>query len=242
MVVDSDAAQQRHRLQQILVQGTRFSLGFVVSVATALIILADPLIHAWLGARASEVAGAIPVLQVLAIAVAIRVGGATGTTILKGAGRHRMLAFVNLGTGIVNVALSAALIQRYGLVGVAFGTLAPIAVATTTILWPAACRRVELPLAAAVRRAVLPALWPVLPAAALLLGVREFVPPTISGVLLEAAVAVLVYVSLFIGVAVGRTDRALYVSKMRELIRREPRESGTPSVAQRVSRVVAGGR
>jgi O-antigen/teichoic acid export membrane protein len=242
MVVDSDAAQQRERLRQIFIQGTRFSLGFVVSIVTALILLADPLIRAWLGRRADEMAGAIPVLQILALAVAIRVGGATGTTILKGAGQHRMLAFVNLGTGVVNVALSALLIQRFGLVGVAWGTLVPIALATITILWPAACRRVEIPVATAVRRAVLPALWPVLPAAALLLLVRGFVPSSLSGVLFEAGIAVLVYVSMFVGVAVGKRDRALYISKIRELMRREPREPGAPPVATGVSRVVAGER
>jgi O-antigen/teichoic acid export membrane protein len=242
MVVDSDAAAERHRLQQILIQGTRFSLGFVVAIATALIVLADPLIRAWLGPRADEVAGAVPVLQVLAVAVAVRVGGATGTTILKGAGQHRTLAFVNLATGVVNVVLSALLIRRFGLVGVAYGTLIPIAVATTAILWPAACRRVDLPLWLAVRRAVLPALWPVLPAAAVLMMTRELVPATISGVLFEAGVAVVVYAGLFIGVAVGNTDRALYISKMRALRKRDPKDPGASSMASSVSRVVAGGR
>jgi O-antigen/teichoic acid export membrane protein len=242
MVVDSDAAQQQHRLQQILIQGTRFSLGFVVTVSTALIVLADPLIRAWLGPRAREMSEAIPVLQILAVAVAIRVGGATGTTILKGAGQHRLLAFVNLAAGIVNVVLSALLVSRFGLIGVALGTLVPIALATTTILWPAACRRVALPLGSAVRRAVVPALWPVLPAAAVLLAVREFVPATISGVLFEAGLGVIVYVALFIGVAVGRTDRALYISKIRELVGRPPRDPQAPPVTRHASRVVAGGR
>jgi O-antigen/teichoic acid export membrane protein len=242
MIVDSDAAEQRHRLQQILIQGTRFSLGFVVVIATALIVLADPLIRAWLGPRADEVAGAIPVLQVLAVAVAVRVGGATGTTILKGAGQHRTLAFVNLATGVVNVVLSALLIGRFGLVGVAYGTLIPIALATMAILWPLACRRVDLPVWLAVRRAVVPAVWPVLPAAAVLIMTREWVPATISGVLFEAGFAVLVYVGLFMGVAIGKTDRALYISKMRELRRRHPKEPGAPSVASSVSGVVAGGR
>ena len=242
MIVDSDAASQRHRLQEILVQGTRFSLGFVVAIATALVVLADPLIRAWLGPRANEVAGAVPVLQILALAVAVRVGGATGTTILKGAGQHRTLAFVNLATGLVNVVLSALLIRRFGLVGVAYGTLIPIAVATFAILWPAACRRVGLPIGVAVRRAVVPALWPVLPAAAALLAMRGWMPATVSGVLFEAGLAVLIYAAVFVGVAVGRQDRSLYLSKVREFLGRGPKEPGTPAVAPRVPPVVAGGR
>ena len=51
VIVDSDASQQNDRLQQILLQGTRLSLAMVVPIAAALILLADPLIHAWLGER-----------------------------------------------------------------------------------------------------------------------------------------------------------------------------------------------
>lgn len=231
MIVDSDTAQERRRLQQILIQGTRFSLGFVVPVAAALIIVADPLIHAWLGERAKDVAGTIPVLQVLAVAVAIRVGGATGTTVLKGAGQHRMLAWVNLLTGIVNVALSAMLITRFGLVGVAYGTVIPIAISTIAVLYPAACRRVGLPVGVAVRGAVLPALWPAIPAAGVLLLLRDYAPATLVGVVLEAGVASLVYLALFIGVAVGRTDRALYIAKVKELFDRQRRTPETVSTA-----------
>ena len=98
-IVDSDAAQKRERLQQIFLEGTRLSLLMVVPIATALIMLADPLVHAWLGRNADKVAGCIPVLQILAVAVAFRVGNATGNTLLKGAGEHRLVAWVNLGTG-----------------------------------------------------------------------------------------------------------------------------------------------
>ena len=51
VIVDSDASQQKLRLQQILLQGTRLSLATVVPIAAALILLADPLIRAWLGPR-----------------------------------------------------------------------------------------------------------------------------------------------------------------------------------------------
>src|SRR6185436_3892512 len=47
-IVDSDAAEHRIRLQQIFLQGTRLSLAMVVPIAAALVMLADPLIHAWL--------------------------------------------------------------------------------------------------------------------------------------------------------------------------------------------------
>jgi O-antigen/teichoic acid export membrane protein len=220
MVVDSDAARQDARLRQILLEGTRLSLAFVIPIATTLVVLAAPVIHAWLGARASIVAGAVPVLQVLAVAVAIRVGGATGTTLLKGAGGHRLLAFVNLGTGVVNVVLSALLIGRFGLTGVAWGTLAPIAAATFLILYPAACRRAGLPLTTALSRAIAPAVWPAIPAGVLLWWTRDVLPATLASVALQSAAAAALYFVVLIGVAIDREDRAFYGSRLRDLVRR----------------------
>lgn len=239
LIVDSDAAHQQARLRQILVEGTRVSLAFVVPIATVLLVLAYPIIHAWLGARAEIVAGAIPVLQVLAVAVAIRVGGATGTTILKGAGGHRMLAGVNLATGAINVALSVLLIERFGLVGVAYGTLLPIAAATLFILYPAACRRVQLPVHLALRQAVLPALWPAVPAGFVMWLMRDPLGVSRVAVGFGALLGVVVYMSIFIAFAVGRDDRALYVKRIRSLFGRRAASVGAERA---MPGALAGGR
>jgi O-antigen/teichoic acid export membrane protein len=220
VIVDSDASQQQARLQQILLQGTRLSLAMVVPIASTLVLLADPLVRAWLGDRADSVAGAIPVIQILAIAVVIRVGNATGTTLLKGAGQHRMLAFVNLGTGLVNVVLSLAFIKPFGLVGVAYGTLIPIAASAIFILFPAACRRVGLPVLPAVMRAVLPSVWPAFVAGLAIAATRLISTGTVLALVLQAAVGALLYVALFFIIAIGRRDRALYTAKAMELLGR----------------------
>jgi O-antigen/teichoic acid export membrane protein len=223
VIVDSDASQQKVRLQQILLQGTRLSLVMVVPIAAALVLLAHPLIHAWLGpAKAPALAGAVPVLQILAFAVAIRVGNATGTTVLKGAGEHRMLAFVNLGTGLANVVLSILLIKRFGLVGVAAGTLIPIAFSAFFILYPASCRRVGLPLSYALTHSVLPAVWPAFVVGLVLAGTRLISSGTLLAVVLQAFGGGLLYLALFFTVAIGRHDRAVYTAKAMELMGRRP--------------------
>ena len=220
VVVDSDATSQQQRLQQILLQGTRLSLAMVVPIAAALVLLADPLVHAWLGPRAPALAGAIPVIQILAVAVAIRVGNATGTTLLKGAGQHRLLAFVNLGTGVANVALSIALIRPLGLVGVAIGTLVPIGISAVFILFPASCRRAGLTVWRAALHAVVPALWPALVVGGGLALTRLISSGTLLAVVVQAAAAGVAYLALFFAVAIGRGDRALYMAKAAELLGR----------------------
>jgi O-antigen/teichoic acid export membrane protein len=227
MIVDSDASSRNATLQQILLQGTRLSLAMVVPIAALLILLADPLLRAWLGPGATpSILGAVPVIQILAVAVVIRVGNATGNTLLKGAGRHRMLALVNLATGIVNIALSILLVHEYGLVGVAVGTLIPIAVAAFFILYPAACRRVGLPVRRALVESVFPAIWPAVVVGAAGVATSRFLPTgTLLALVLEALVAGALYLVLFFAVAIGRRDRALYTAKALELLGRR-REAG----------------
>lgn len=223
VIVDSDASDDRRRLQQILLQGTRLSLATVVPIATALVMLADPLVRSWTG---EATIAAVPVLQILAFAVTIRVGNATGNTLLKGAGQHRMLAFSNLGAGVVNVVLSMILVRSYGLVGVAVGTVIPIALTAGLILNPAACRRVGLSQARLFTHSVLPAVWPGVVTAGLLYVTRDISSGTFLAVAVQAAAGGLVYLALFFGMAIGRRDRAFYVAKARELAGRKP----TPAV------------
>ena len=220
-IVDSDTTNQNARLKRLLLEGTRLSLATVVPIAMALMILADPLVRAWVGPKMMDSA---PIVQLLAIVVALRVGNATGTTLLKGAGRVRYLAFANIATGLVNLAMSALLVKSFGLVGVAVGTLVPVALSTMFVLFPAACRRVEVPLGHALRFSVWPAIWPAVVAGLCLQGVRLIVPinATLLAVSGEAGAAAIVYFALF-AIAIGRRDRTEYVSKVMLLLGRAPR-------------------
>jgi O-antigen/teichoic acid export membrane protein len=212
LIVDSDEGKNVGRLQTVLLEGTRLSLATVTPIAVALIVLGEPIVRGWVG---PAMLGAVPVIQVLAVAVTLRVGAATGTTLLKGAGNVRYLAFVNLGTGVANVALSAALIRPFGLVGVAFGMLIPLAVSSICLIFPAACRRVDLTVWRALRHAIWPALWPGVAVGAVLAAVHR-PTDTLAIALMEAAAAGLLYVGLFI-IAVGRRDRQVYTARIWEL-------------------------
>jgi O-antigen/teichoic acid export membrane protein len=213
VVVDSDVRNNAARLQTVLLEGTRLSLATVAPIAVVLIVLGEPLVRGWVG---PAMLGAVPVIQILAFAVALRVANATGTTLLKGSGQVRYLAMVNLATGLANVVLSALLVTRYGLVGVAIGTLVPIAASAIFIIFPAACRRVQLPVARALRHAIWPAAWPAVAVAFALAIVQRMTGATLGLALVEAAAAGLLYVGLFI-LAVGRRDRANYTARIWEL-------------------------
>jgi O-antigen/teichoic acid export membrane protein len=194
----------------------------VLPIAIALVSLAHPLIYAWVGRKSPSLMESAVVVQILAVVVALRVGNATGTVVLKGAGEHRMLAWTNILTGVVNVLLSILLVRSHGLVGVAVGTLIPVGVAAIFILYPAACRRVGLSLRDVALHAIWPAAWPAMIVGTILAVSRNLTGDTLVGVGLEAAAGALLYFWLFFAVAIGRRDRAMYTSKALEILGRRP--------------------
>src|SRR5436853_1125178 len=217
VVCDFATAGQAERLRRVLVQGTRISLAMVIPVTTGLVILAQPLVRAWVGARFDA---SVPIIYILSAAVAIRVGCSMATTLLKGAGQHRLLAAANVAAAPVIVGLSILLVGLFGLAGVAVGTAIPLAGVSIFILFPAACRRAELDKRNAVREAVWPALWPMIPMGMLLVLTRGLFPDKLLLIALQAAAAGAVYLLVFLKFAIPRRDREWYESKVRQLIRR----------------------
>jgi O-antigen/teichoic acid export membrane protein len=213
IVVDYDTAQRDDRLQDLLVQGTRFSLATTLPVAGTMALLAEPVVVGWTG---PTFAGAAKVLEILALVVIVRVGSATASTMLQGAGRHRLVAGSNIAAASVNVALSILLVYPFGLPGVAIATLIPISLRAAVILIPSACRRVGLPLLGFVRAAIWPAVWPTALALTVVLWLRPHVSSLGLAVLVGVAAAI-VYATFFVGVAIGSRDRSRYLLKLRNL-------------------------
>jgi O-antigen/teichoic acid export membrane protein len=212
-VVDNDASSRLARLQAIFLVGTRLSLATVVPIGGALILMADPLVQAWVG---PDFAGSAIVVQFLALTVIIRVGNATASTVLKGAGRHRLLSFCNVVTALVNLSLSVAMVRRFGLTGVALGTLAPVTVAATFVVFPAACRRVQLPGRRALVEAVWPAVWPAAAMAAYVVATRPLIGQSLVAVGAEMIAAVCVYAITFLMFGISAAERRFYLSKALE--------------------------
>ena len=217
IIVDRDQRAHHDQLQQIVLHGTRLSLMMVLPIAATLVLLAEPLVRAWVG---PSMLGAVPIIQILAIVVAIRVGNSCGNILLKGAGEIRRLALVNIATGVANIVLSALLIHRYGLAGVAIGTLIPVAFSAIFVLYPSACRQVGLPLRRAVLEAIFPAVWPAIAVGVVLAFTRGISSGTLLAVLAQAAAACVLYLTLFFALAINRDDRQLYLGKLQQLVRR----------------------
>ncbi len=213
IVVDCDSARRNDRLQELLLHGTRLSLASTLPVAGALGLLAYPVVIGWTG---PEFRGAATVVEILAVVVLVRVGSWTSATVLQGGGHHRLLAASNLLTAIVNILLSIVLVRTHGLPGVAVATLISVTLRTFVVV-PVACARAAIPLRHFVGKAVWPPLWP----ATLVLGclaiVRDVSSTSLGYALGLGAATGAVYFVLFVGIAIGRSDRNRYAGKLRSI-------------------------
>jgi O-antigen/teichoic acid export membrane protein len=216
-VVDNDASAQIHRLQAIFVQGTRLSLAAVMPLGGAMILLARPLVLAWVG---PPFEGAVIVLQLLSVAVIVRVGNSTASTVLKGAGNHRLLAWANVSAALMNVALSIAIVKPLGLAGVALGTLIPVCAVSMLVVFPAGCRRVGMSVAQAVSQAVWPAVWPAGVMAGFVLATRDYIPDSLLAVAAAFIVAAVIYGTTFYFFGISAQERRFYTTKLGTLTTR----------------------
>lgn len=217
IIVNTATLGQADRLRSLFVQGTRISLAMVIPIATGLSLLAAPLVLAWVG---PDFKNSVPIIHLLTLAVVIRVGNSTATTMLKGAGRHKLLAGSNLVIALANLAASIVLVRYLGLIGVALGTLIPLAVVSVLVLFPAACRRVQLGIPEAFKTAIFPAVWPAVIMASFLAITRNLASANLAAIALQAITAGLIYVAIFLMLAIDREERQWYLAKARQLIKR----------------------
>jgi O-antigen/teichoic acid export membrane protein len=217
LIVSSATRGRDDRLRAIFLYGTQLSLAIVIILAICLILFARPVIALWVGPDFSD---SVAVVYVLAFVVMMRIGSAAATTLLQGAGEHRLLAVATVTAGLANLTLSLLLVRRYGLIGVALGTLMPLSAVSLLVVFPAACRRIGMSVSRALTVAVVPALWPALPVAAFLLIARSLTATGILAATAQALIAVIAYGLIFFGLALGREARGWYWHNVKQLFER----------------------
>jgi O-antigen/teichoic acid export membrane protein len=216
-VVDHSASSRLDRLQSLFLVCTRLSLASVVPIGLALVLTGDLLVRAWVG---PDFSGSVIVVRLLALTVIVRVGTAVSNTLLKGAGDHKFVAYTNVTTAVVNLGLSIVLARWMGLAGVAIGTLVPVGFTAMFVIFPAGCRRVELPLTRALAHAVWPAIWPAAAMAAYLAVSRPLLSASLLPVLANMSVAALVYAAVFLTFGVSTVERRFILSRFFEVTAR----------------------
>lgn len=137
------AHKDKDGLRLLMLRSTRLSLSIGLPVIATYVMLGDIFIGLWMGPEFVEDASAV--LLILALMQIFSSPHYPIASILYGIGRHRTLAFLRMGEGLINLALSIVLVQSMGLVGVALGTAIPHTVIFGVILPLYTCRLLGIP-------------------------------------------------------------------------------------------------
>lgn len=138
-----EAAGDFQALQRTFLLATKISICVSSFVGFGLIAWARPFITRWVGPQYLDAA---PCLIVLVAAYLVPLWQVPSPSLLFGISRHKALAAMNCLEGVANLALSLVLVRKYGLIGVAVGTLIPMVVVKGFIQPVYTCRVSGVPL------------------------------------------------------------------------------------------------
>jgi O-antigen/teichoic acid export membrane protein len=117
-----DARNDLSGLRNLMIVATRTALLVSLPLCVGYVLLGTQFITLWMGPAYATSAA---FLTILAIAQFASMPQYVPALILAGMARHRSLAYLALVEGVANITLSVILVQRYGLVGVAWATVIP---------------------------------------------------------------------------------------------------------------------
>lgn len=96
-----------------------------------LIIIGKPLIQRWIG---SEYLDAYPVLVLLTIGIIIEAIQNPSNNVLMAISKHKFFAYMNVVEGVSKFILCIILVRYYGILGVAIGTVIPLALCRMVVM------------------------------------------------------------------------------------------------------------
>lgn len=147
------AAGDERRLRELLIRGSRYTLALIVPLVLTGMVLAGPILDAWLGPEFREGGPAMAIL--LGHWLLSGMNG-VAAAILVGVGRARDLARWAVMVAIASIVLMFVLIPPLGLEGVALATAIPY-VALFPYLLRITLRAIPTPVVAIARQAFIPA-------------------------------------------------------------------------------------
>jgi len=138
------------QLQNLLLRSTRYTSLLSLFLGSLLVVNGQTLIRLWVGERFLV---SYHLLLVLTLGYVVMLAQTPANCLFYALNKHRAMALWTIVEGITNLGLSIYLVSRLGLVGVAWGTTAPMLVVGLVVLPAYLLRLIGLSLASYVRQA-----------------------------------------------------------------------------------------
>lgn len=211
------AGNDQARLQTLYIVSTRTAMASFLCVGCSLVVLARPVMEVWVG---TTYAGSALIVLVLTFASCVDIGQWPAVSILQGKAMHRPIAIVSICSGVANLVLSVALLPRYGVLGVALGTLIANVIESLIFVLPYTMRAIGVSPKDTLQTIFLPVLLPVVPTVAVLYMMQQIIPPaSLFTVAFVGGSGVLVYVLVYLWQGAGTLERKMVAGIVRRMYR-----------------------
>ncbi|HEY3335543.1 MAG TPA: flippase [Candidatus Limnocylindrales bacterium] len=201
------ARDERARLRDLVVGGTRLSLVLTLPAVVWLVVLGPRILAAWVGPGYDD---AVPALRVLSLVFLLGALQAPSAVLLRGIGEVRAIAAVVAAEYVVNIILTVTLLPVVGIVGAAIGTLVPQSISGLIVVPWLACRAVGVGYRTFLRRAVLPAVLVAVPTLLVLVAFDTLaVADAWPGVIAAGLLSVAVFGGLYLLTTASHAERAI---------------------------------
>ncbi len=120
---------------------TKLSSYLSVLIGGTVILFGKVFIERWMG---KDYLSAYPLLVVLVIPIIIALMQSPSIQLLYGISKHKFFAISNSVEGVANLILSLILVQKFGLMGVAFGTAIPMIIIKLFVQPVYTCKAIKL--------------------------------------------------------------------------------------------------
>ena len=120
-----EAEKDDARIMDIYFKSTRYLYYLSAFICIGVLFFGGPFILLWIKEGFAE---SVDILYILIIPASIYLPQMIANSVLFGISKHKILLYILAAEGVSNIALSLALVGRYGIVGVALGTAIPQAI------------------------------------------------------------------------------------------------------------------
>jgi O-antigen/teichoic acid export membrane protein len=208
------AARSRHaEIRGIYLVASKVVAGLVMAIALGVVLVGTPFLSLWIGPEYTKQSDLIIILLVTFTVLPML--NPFCSRYLTAINRHGIFARLMPISALANVGLSLLLVQSYGIVGVAMGSVLP-GLILHPVLLVYSCRQLELPVSQYLSKSLLPLAIPLVLMGLLVGWVRLELGIESYGALIATVLAGgLVYMGAFWWLAFTAEERSFVISRFR---------------------------
>jgi O-antigen/teichoic acid export membrane protein len=169
-----EARGENGAIRAMFIDSTRYVLWFILPVQVGLHLLGKPFLALWMGPE--YVDWSYPTLTILALPLSLLMSQSVSGRVLYGLGQLRWFTVVVLVEAAINLLLSLALVRRFGIEGVAWGTTIPNIIGNLVVAFHV-CALLKVSFSDYLRKSFLKPLAVVCPLTAAWWGAATWAPP-----------------------------------------------------------------